>query len=429
MDEAFVILGKSLHKVEGRIATRTFENRQAGMSALELRRNYENALKEMGAVKVNTVTQEDKELIAANGDEYDMRTRKLRIPDLNMSYETYLVRKGAAHHWVVLMLGDSATRLMSVEELPFVQTVTYAGQPGQMVTATGTPALAPQPVDIAALPVNTAPLPPFPLLAYPPKVDAAFQSSQSASFDAVSFIVGNQLRSVEGRVATLTFDNRHADMGEAALRRNYAAALKGLGAVKLNAVTPEDAAFVAANGDELTMRTKKLRLPDRRMSYESYVVRTPDKNVWLALMFDDSKTSIVVVEEKAMQQSVALVTAAAMRTELAAKGHVALYINFDTDQATIRTDGKPVVDEIAALLKNDTSLKLSIEGHTDNSGDATHNLTLSRQRADAVVHALVGSGIDHARLQAAGRGAAAPLADNKDEAGRAKNRRVELVKI
>ena len=80
-------------------------------------------------------------------------------------------------------------------------------------------------------------------------------------------------------------------------------------------------------------------------------------------------------------------------------------------------------------MKNDPTLKLLIEGHTDNSGDDAHNLALSRQRADAVVRALAGSGIDGARLQAAGRGAAKPLADNKDEAGRAKNRRVELVKL
>lgn len=146
-------------------------------------------------------------------------------------------------------------------------------------------------------------------------------------------------------------------------------------------------------------------------------------------MFSEDRTNLIAVEEKAMQQSVALVTADTMRTELAAHGHIPLYINFDTDQATIRSDGKPLVDQIAALLSKDMALNVSIEGHTDNSGDNRHNLELSRQRADAVVHAMIASGIDNRRLKAAGRGAGVPLADNKDEAGRAKNRRVELVKL
>ena len=234
---------------------------------------------------------------------------------------------------------------------------------------------------------------------------------------------------MEGHLTTLVFDNNHAGMSAMALRRNYEAALTGLGAFKVNTAAPEAPALVAASGDEQAMREKKLRIPERNMSYASYLVRTPAKNVWLALMFNDRRTSIVVLEEQAMQQSVTLVTADTMRTALAAQGHIALYINFDTDRATVRSDGKPVVDEIATLLKQNPSLKLSIEGHTDNSGDARHDLTLSRERADAVVHALVRSGIDNARLQAAGRGASAPVADNQDEAGRAQNRRVELVKI
>lgn len=204
--------------------------------------------------------------------------------------------------------------------------------------------------------------------------------------------------------------------------------MKGLGAVKVNTTGATDPALAAANGEQYELH-KKLRIPDANMAHNSYLLRTPDKNIWMALMFSDDKTAFVVVEEKAMQQSVALVTADTMPTELAAKGHIALYINFDTDKATLRPDGKPAIDEIATLLKNDARLKLSIEGHTDNSGDTKHNLDLSRQRADAVVRTLVAGGIDAARLQAAGRGAEKPVADNKDETGRAKNRRVELVKL
>ena len=73
------------------------------------------------------------------------------------------------------------------------------------------------------------------------------------------------------------------------------------------------------------------------------------------------------------------------------------------------------------------ALKLAIEGHTDNSGDAQHNKALSQQRADAVMTTLLTKGIDKGRLSASGRGADQPVADNGSDQGRAKNRRVELV--
>ena len=89
---------------------------------------------------------------------------------------------------------------------------------------------------------------------------------------------------------------------------------------------------------------------------------------------------------------------------------------------------KPVIDEIAKLLQADPALKLSIDGHTDNTGGAEHNRTLSRARAEAVRSALLARDIYAARLGAQGFGADKPLADNGSDAGRAKNRRVELVK-
>ncbi len=419
MDDLVVILGNKLHRVEGRVAVRSFSHRDANMSEPEVRRNYENALQAFGAVKVNT---------RAPDYPNSFQVQRMRHTAHNMKYDVYLARKGTARHWIVLMMDDSETRLLSVEELPFAQTVGYEGAGTPTVATAGAPPAAPQPLDMDALPVNNAPLPPFPYLAYPNELGKAFYKTDKANFDAVSFIVGKELKTVEGKVETREFGNRDANISHMAARRNYEAAIKGLGAVKVNTVDANDPGLLAATGKESDLR-KKLRGWDRSMSYDSYVLRAPGKTIWIALMASDDTTGFVVVEEKAMEQSVTLVTADRMRTELAAKGHVPLYINFDTDKATIRPDGKPLVDEIAMLLKNDAKLNLSIEGHTDNSGDAKHNVDLSRQRADAVVRQLVASGIDAGRLQAAGKGAATPLADNKDEAGRAQNRRVELVKL
>ena len=81
------------------------------------------------------------------------------------------------------------------------------------------------------------------------------------------------------------------------------------------------------------------------------------------------------------------------------------------------------------MLSDTPALKLSINGHTDNTGDAGHNLQLSEARAASVVAALVDGGIDRTRLQAKGFGQAEPVADNATEDGKARNRRVELVQL
>lgn len=105
-----------------------------------------------------------------------------------------------------------------------------------------------------------------------------------------------------------------------------------------------------------------------------------------------------------------------------------LYLNFDTDETTIQAESRPTVAEVVLLLHISPALRLGIEGHTDNTSTPAHNQQLSEARARAVVAALTAQGIAANRLLAAGFGQSKPLADNATEAGRAKNRRVELVK-
>ncbi|MDD8014487.1 MAG: OmpA family protein [Acidobacteriota bacterium] len=151
-----------------------------------------------------------------------------------------------------------------------------------------------------------------------------------------------------------------------------------------------------------------------------------DREVWVEVEGRGGDCyTLVIVEKKAMVQEI---TAGEMLDALNSQGFIALDIHFDVDQAVIKPESQPVVGQIAVLLKDNPQLAVSIEGHTDNTGAADHNKALSRQRAEAVVAALVTQGIDAKRMSAVGWGQEKPVADNRSDAGRAKNRRVEIVK-
>jgi outer membrane protein OmpA-like peptidoglycan-associated protein len=140
-------------------------------------------------------------------------------------------------------------------------------------------------------------------------------------------------------------------------------------------------------------------------------------------------TILYVIELKPMQTGMVTVNAQALAEDITRTGHVAIYgIYFDTAKAVIKPESKPVIDEIAKLLNSQATLKIHVVGHTDNVGSLAANMALSKQRAEAVVNAVVNEHrIAAARMIANGVGPLAPVASNAAEEGRAKNRRVELV--
>jgi outer membrane protein OmpA-like peptidoglycan-associated protein len=103
-------------------------------------------------------------------------------------------------------------------------------------------------------------------------------------------------------------------------------------------------------------------------------------------------------------------------------------INFDIDKATIKPESMGTLNMIVQVLKDNPDVKFEVGGHTDNTGTAVHNLTLSQQRADAVKDQLVKMGVDAARLTSKGFGDTKPISDNTSPEGKANNRRVEFVK-
>ena len=130
-----------------------------------------------------------------------------------------------------------------------------------------------------------------------------------------------------------------------------------------------------------------------------------------------------------METNMVTVSASEMATGIANTGSVALYgILFDFNSATVKPESMPTLEEIAKLLKGDPNLRLLVVGHTDNVGTFDFNKDLSQRRAAAVVQTLTSKfTVDAKRLTPFGVSFASPVASNKTDDGRAKNRRVQLV--
>ena len=148
---------------------------------------------------------------------------------------------------------------------------------------------------------------------------------------------------------------------------------------------------------------------------------TVERTLWLVVAEAVLAALLFVLFVSCGQQEV-------MVDELNKSGFVALYINFETGKADIKPESQTIVDQVADMLKSNDSLNVSVEGHTDNVGTAGFNKTLSANRAKSVMDAIISRGIEKSRLSVKGWGQEKPIGDNKTEEGRAKNRRVEIVK-
>jgi outer membrane protein OmpA-like peptidoglycan-associated protein len=152
---------------------------------------------------------------------------------------------------------------------------------------------------------------------------------------------------------------------------------------------------------------------------------TPIASVEFAIGLDDTPNAAIGLRRVRFAESAPDMS----KTIMSAGRYVTHGILFDTDSDRIKPESAPVIKKVAETLQANSSLKLLIEGYTDSSGDATHNMDLSKRRADAVKAVLVSQfGIDESRLTTNGLGASKPIASNDTPQGRAENRRVEFVK-
>jgi OmpA-OmpF porin, OOP family len=229
---------------------------------------------------------------------------------------------------------------------------------------------------------------------------------ESNPFASEEFATGPRTTvKVEGRFTKIGYSLNEGAPRPSALQvmRNYENAVKAIGGSVLATV----------DGAMLYMKVAK-----------------DGKEFWAYVnVYNSEFPSLTIIEKAAMEQEVAA-NADVFANGIRATGHVAVYgIYFDTNKADVKPESKPALSEIAKLLKKDAGLKLYVVGHTDGTGLLDANMKLSQARAESFVKALVAEhGIAAVRLKGLGVGPAAPVASNDSEDGRAKNRRVELVK-
>lgn len=250
----------------------------------------------------------------------------------------------------------------------------------------------------------------------------AIGSCESVEFDGYKFPVGAptgeydqfKFETVEGAKTDLNYYPMEGAKPASALQviRNFQAAAKAAGGSVEGEYEHGESDLSGIGGGHRATTIK---------------ITKGGKEAWALVRGDNDggPYSITLVEREVMRQDI---VANELLDKLNKDGYVALYINFDTAKAIIKPDSAATIEQVAQMLKSAPELKLEVGGHTDNVGNPEANQKLSEARAQAVVKALGERGITTMRLTAKGYGDSKPVADNRSEEGRAKNRRVELVK-
>jgi OOP family OmpA-OmpF porin len=236
--------------------------------------------------------------------------------------------------------------------------------------------------------------------------DSWIHTCNEREFDVYAFTIGKEKKeSVEGHLWQIRYYPQAAAKSkpsELQILRNFENAVKKLGGTALYS--------------------------DK--SKETFRLTKDGKEVWVEVWAEfTGKYGLTIVQKEAMTQDI-VANADAFLNDLKTTGHAAVYgIYFDTGKSDIKPESAQAIGEVAKLLKSAADLKVYVVGHTDNVGGLETNMKLSQSRADAVTQALVRDhGITASRLKAYGDGPYAPVTSNDTEEGRARNRRVELVK-
>ncbi|SJZ96841.1 OmpA family protein [Novilysobacter spongiicola] len=285
---------------------------------------------------------------------------------------------------------------------------------------------------IESVPISEVSLGEFPYFSIPEGHREDPLNTVRLDFAQVAFWTGDRYETIEGRVYA-TGIRRERDSGKQfsslQVARDLEQAIKSAGGVEIfQGEEPKQEREAKA----IQSLMRQYDLESKCWAHDPaqvFVIRREDREIWIRVCQSRRVAGFIVGETQALVPTVTLLPAGELKQQLDADGKVALQVNFATDRAEILPESQPQIEQVLALLQAHPDLKLSINGHTDDSGDAAHNQQLSEARAASVAAALTAEGIDPSRLQTQGFGQSEPVADNATEAGKAKNRRVELVRI
>lgn len=280
--------------------------------------------------------------------------------------------------------------------------------------------------DLSSVPVSVAPLGAFPYFSLP---DGYVTTGEEIrDFFSFPFWVNGAFRAVEGKVyMSMIEPEGDKAFSRLELQRNIEAVINRAGGIKVSQ-SPVTRDALNALGDQVISDTTGGTGDIYNNEVASYVIRRADKTIWVHFDAGSASAGLTVAETAPLVVTAGLLPAEQLRRELDADGRVAIQVNFATDKADILPESRGQIDAVLGLLRSQPSLRLGVEGHTDTTGAAAHNRALSEARARSIVATLTGAGIAANRLEPRGFGPDRPVAGNDTEAGRARNRRVELVK-
>ena len=288
---------------------------------------------------------------------------------------------------------------------------------------------APAGFDIDSVPISDKPLGDFPYLTLPAGYVHLREPGPVLEVARAPLWTGSGLEWVEGRVYMARFKGEQGKaFSPTEVERNIGHIVEQAGGVVVASgmMPPEIRAQIPADVHQALLDGLG---PISDYPAHTWVVRRADRTIWIHMSADTSSGAWMVAESAPFVATASLLPASQLQSAIDSEGRVTVQVNFATDQAEILPESQPQVDEIIRLLQGTPELRLRVDGHTDNTGVAARNQALSAARAEAVVAALVARGIDAVRLQAAGHGDSQPVAGNDTEEGKARNRRVELVKV
>lgn len=304
------------------------------------------------------------------------------------------------------------------------------GQPADAAESEAQPSVEDRGFDLSTVPVSSAALGEFPYFSMPEGYEAV--DSKTQDFGQAAFWTGDRHEVVEGRTYTtgIRVDKKSGKTFSALeVRRNIEHLMTSAGGVKVfSGELPNKAQASEEAKDAIRQHGYMAVCQYGTAQIQTYVLRRQDGLTWVRACATNGGSGLIVVDAESFKPTAKLLPASELKQQLDSTGKVALQVNFATDKTEILPESAPQIEQVTKLLKDDPSLKLAVNGHTDNTGDSAHNQALSQGRAKSVVAAITAKGIDGSRLTAKGYGDTRPVADNATEEGKASNRRVELVK-